>query len=166
MNNTADYAQCIIKVVKKSKNKYGPKAQVGDVLCITRSFVNSWGTHKLNCIDQNGKEFMVTIKSIKFLDENDSECINFNVNAALKSWVESTHIPVIFKPIAMSRNKQSVKCDVINSKNFNDQWMSLKFVRNSDGGEFDKVILKKFQSAYIPTWFAKKIGLISKDKDN
>ena len=168
MNNTADYTQCIIKVIKKSKNKYGLKAEVGDILYTIRSFVNAWGTHKLSCVNSRGDELMVTFKSVEFLDKNFSSQTNFDIDRSLQLWVDKTHIPIIFKPVALSRNKQSIKCDIINSTKFTDCWLSLKFARDQKGKSVksEKIVLKKFQSAYIPTWFAKKIGLISKKKDN
>ena len=167
-NNTADYSNCIIEVVKKSRSKY-MKPQVGMILYTVYNYTNAWNTEKLVCINEEGKEFQATLKSIKFLESEDPEkSATFQKKLALSSWIEKTHIPIIFKPVSLSRNKSSYKCKLSHPRISisHNTWITTRVVRDDSGEPYDKYVLNKFQTAYIPLWYANKIGLMLKAKNN
>ena len=165
MNNTAGYTQCIIEVVKKPRTKFMPAAK-GMRLLIVYNYTNNWGTEKLVCIDESGNEYQTTLKSVRFLDE-DGDTKLFQKELAMKCWIEKTHIPLIFKPISRSRNDSSYKCNVASSKlpPKHEIWITKKLVKNELGAEYDNYQLGLYQTAYIPLWYANKIGLIVKSRD-
>ena len=66
------------------------------------------------------------------------------------------------------RNKSSYKCKLSHSRIplSHDTWITTRVVRDETGESYDKYVLNTFQTAYIPLWYANKIGLILKSKNN
>lgn len=168
MNNTANYANCIIEVIKNSRTKFKP-AKKGMILYTIHDYTNSWGTQKIVGIDETGTEYQATLKSIKFLDKEKSlVAYEFRTDEALVNWIEKSHIPIIFKPIARSRNNTSYKSKIAHSKMLLDQdtWISSRLVRDSTGAPYEDLKLNEYQTAFIPLWYANKIGLIRLPKNS
>lgn len=165
MNNTADYSNCIIQVIKKSRSKFMQPSK-GMILYTVYNYINSWGTEKLICIDMEGNEYQTTLKSVRFVRGENS--IKFDSYYALKNWIKKTHIPIIFKPVASSRNNESVKCAIISSsiKKDHDVWMSKRLIKNEDGTQYEKLKMNSYQSAFVPLWYTNKIGLIRTANNN
>tara|TARA_R110002060_G_C2089828_1_gene97032 strand:- start:165 stop:677 length:513 start_codon:yes stop_codon:yes gene_type:complete len=169
MNNTANYANCIIEIVKNSRSNHARTAKKGMILYTVYNYANSWGTDKLIAIDSTGAEFTTTLKSVKFLDEETSiDAHKFSQQESLVNWVEKTHIPIVFNPMVKSRNSTSYKSKIMYSKLLKNQdvWLTSKLIRNAKGVTCESLKLNIYQTAFIPVWYANKIGLIQSPKNS
>lgn len=157
MNNTVKAQNCIIEVTRKSRVKNC--ALPGEILLVVNQYTNAWGTEKLVAIDEVGNEKITTMKCVQFLDVDTYDRI-FDIDNALRCWVEKSHVPVIFKPISRpTRSGKAIKCKVMNV--IDEVWVALGLVRQESGGIFNDYNRGKYVNAFVPIWYARKIGLIS-----
>ena len=157
MNNTAKAQNCIIEVIRKSRVRNS--AVPGEILLVVNQYKNAWDTEKLVAIDIAGNEKVTTMKCIQFVDVDNYDEI-FDIENALRLWVAKSHLPIIFKPISrFTRSGKAIKCKVMNV--IDDVWVAVGLVRQESGDRFNDYNKGKYTNAFIPFWYAQKIGLIS-----